>query len=76
MLDGTGFHPLASPMPPQVEAVVRPHVLRQEMLVEAAVERNLYKALAALSSDPLAGRVETVRPMLEERVEKTGAWLP
>lgn len=46
------------------------------MLVEAALERDLYKALAALSSDPLAGRVETVRPMLEEMVEKARAWLP
>ena len=38
VLDAAGFHPLAAPMPMEIEAVVRPHVLRQELLVAAALE--------------------------------------
>ena len=76
LLDAAGFHPLASPMPPQLEAIVRPHAVRQELLVDAALEGSFDKALAALSSDPLAGRVEDVRTMLEEMMAGTRRWLP
>jgi alpha-galactosidase/6-phospho-beta-glucosidase family protein len=76
ILDAAGFHPLASPMPAPLEAVVRPHVLRQELLVEAAVEGSFDKALAALTSDPLVGRPDLARPMLEEMMAKTREWLP
>lgn len=76
LLDAAGFHPLVSPMPPPLEAIVRPHAVRQELLVDAALEGSFDKALAALSSDPLAGRVENVRSMLEEMMAGTREWLP
>ncbi len=76
VLDATGFRPLASPMPKQLEAIVRPHVLRQELTVEAAVEGSFAKALAALASDPLAGRPESAQPLLEELLAGTRQWLP
>lgn len=75
VLDATGFRPLSSPMPKQLEAIVRPHVLRQELTVEAAVEGSFEKALAALTSDPLV-RPESTRPLLEELLAGTRQWLP
>lgn len=75
LLDATGFRPLASPMPKELEAIVRPHVLRQELSVEAALEGSFPKALAALSSDPLV-RPEHARPLLEALLAGTRQWLP
>ncbi len=75
LLDATGFRPLASPMPKELEAIVRPHVLRQELTVEAALEGSFTKALVALSSDPLV-RPEHTRPMLEALLAGTRPWLP
>ena len=76
VLDATGFRPLASPMPPAIEAVVRPHVLRQELTVEAGLEGNFGKALAALQSDPLAGHLDRVEDMLGQLMAGTKKWLP
>jgi len=76
VLDGAGFHPLASPMPPQIEAIVRPHVLREELSIEAALEGSVDKALAVLATDPLLVRPEDAGPMLQEMIAATKAWLP
>ena len=76
VLDATGFRPLVSPMPAAIEAIVRPHVLRQELSVEAAVEGNFDRALEALLSDPLLGQIDSARPMLEEMMVGTREWLP
>jgi alpha-galactosidase len=76
LLDATGYRPLASPMPRQIEAIVAPHVARQELLVEAGVEGDLDKAVAALASDPLVGRADAAGEMLREMVDRTKAWLP
>lgn len=75
LLDATGFRPLASPMPRELEAIVRPHVLRQELTVEAALEGSFAKALAALSTDPLV-HPEHARPLLEKLLAGTRQWLP
>ena len=76
LLDETGFRPLASPMPKQIEAVVRPHVMRQELTVEAAVEGSFAKALEVLVSDPLVVHIDQARALLEELMAGTRAWLP
>lgn len=76
VLDATGFRPLVSPMPAAIEAIVRPHVLRQELSVEAAVEGNFERALEALLSDPLLGRIDSARSLLEEMMAGTREWLP
>ena len=76
VLDATGYHPLASPMPPALAAVVEPHAIRQELTVEAAVEGSADKALAALITDPLGGRPENAGAMLGEMMAATRAWLP
>jgi len=76
ILDGTGCRPLVSPLPAALEAVVRPHVLRQELLVEAAVEASTGKALAALTSDPLVACPDQAPAMLAELMSGTQEWLP
>lgn len=76
ILDATGIRPIASPMPPAIEAIVRPHVLREELTVEAAVEGDFEKAVAALATDPLVARPDLARPMLRELMEANRDWLP
>lgn len=76
ILDGTGLRPIVSPMPKEIRAIVLPHVLRQELAVEAAVEGSFAKALAALMSDPQVGRPELARALLEELISANQEWLP
>ena len=76
VLDGTGYRPLVSPLPKQLIPVVLPHVIREDLTVEAAIEGSFEKALAALASDPLVDGVETARPMLEEMLAANKQWLP
>jgi alpha-galactosidase/6-phospho-beta-glucosidase family protein len=76
ILDGTGFRPLVSPMPREIEAIIRPHVLRQELTLEAAVEGSFDKALSALVSDPLVASPQVAQPMLEELIVANQRWLP
>jgi 6-phospho-beta-glucosidase len=65
-----------SPLPKQLIPVVLPHVIREDLTVEAAIEGSFEKALAALASDPLVDGVETARPMLEEMLAANKQWLP
>ena len=76
VLDATGCRPLVSPLPPALEAIVRPHVLREELLVEAAIEGSMAKALAALTSDPLLGCPDQAPELLAELMAGTESWLP
>lgn len=76
LLDGAGVHPLTSPLTPPLEAIVRPHVLREELTVEAALEGSFEKALAVLTLDPLLMDFNQARPMLEEMIAATREWLP
>lgn len=76
VLDASGCRPLVSPLPAALAATVAPHVWRQELTVEAAVEGDLDKVLAVLASDPLGGPAESVRPMLEQMLAATRQWLP
>ncbi len=76
VLDATGWRPLASPMPPAIEAIVRPHVLREELTVEAAIEGDVEKAVAVLATDPLLHSPDQARPLLAELMHATADWLP
>jgi len=76
VLDAAGCHPLVSPMPGPLEAAVRPHVVRETLIVEAALEGNFDKALAALTTDPLIGNADIARPLLEALMAATKDWLP
>jgi alpha-galactosidase/6-phospho-beta-glucosidase family protein len=76
VLDATGYRPLASPLPTALEPVILPHVIRQELTVEAGVEGDFEKAVAALASDPLVRGIADVRPMLTRMLEATKEYLP
>ena len=76
VLDQTGFRPLVSPLSEDLEAIVRPHALREELTVDAALEGDFDKALRAMKSDPLLPSPEIARPLLEELIGATKAWLP
>ena len=76
VLDASGLRPLVSPMPPEIEAIVRPHALRAELTVDAALEGDFDKALAAMMSDPLLKSGDLARPMLKELVAANQPWLP
>jgi len=77
MVDGVGAHPLtAGPLPPEVLAVVEPHVLRQELTVEAGLAGDRQKALAVLASDPLVQDLDSAKPMLDELLEANRDYLP
>jgi alpha-galactosidase len=76
LLDGAGYHPLTSPLPEQLIPIVLPHVVREELTVEAALEGSFEKALAVLAGDPLLNGAETARPMLEELLAANKDWLP
>jgi alpha-galactosidase/6-phospho-beta-glucosidase family protein len=76
LLDSAGLHPLAAPLPEQLAAVIYPHVIRQELTVEAAVEGSMEKALSVLVTDPLVPNPETARTMLEEMMAANKDWLP
>lgn len=76
VLDSAGVHPLVSPLPAPLEAVVRPHTIRETLTVDAALEGDFEKALAALSSDPLIKNADVARPLLKEMIAATKEWLP
>lgn len=63
-------------LPPTVLAVVLPHVLRQEMTVEAAMTGNRALALQVLATDPLVQDPARAAPMLDELLRAHRAYLP
>jgi len=62
-------------LPPAVVAVVLPHVLRQEMIVEAAMTGDRTLALQALATDPLVRDFASAGPMLDELLKAHRAHL-
>ena len=76
VLDGAGFHPLVSPMPESIQAIVRPHTVREEIIIEAALEGSFEKALAAMTTDPLVGNGNLAKPLLEDLIAANREWLP
>ena len=76
LLDGAGFHPFTRSLPKQLAAVIYPHAVRGELVVEAGVEGDVGKALAALTTDSLVAAVETARPMLQDMMAANRRWLP
>jgi alpha-galactosidase/6-phospho-beta-glucosidase family protein len=76
VLDASGCRPLVSPLSPALAATVAPHVWRQELTVEAALEGDADKVLAVLATDPLSGPAESVSTMLDQMLAATRPLLP
>ena len=77
LYDTAGRHPItAGPLPPVLRAIVEPHLVRQELAIDAALEGDRRKALQALIDDPRVLDVDIARPMLEALLEGNRAYLP
>lgn len=76
-VDLAGIHPLAiGSLPMILQAIIEPHVLRQELTIEAAIDGDRNKALAVLMNDPLILDFDRTPAMLEEMLEKNRKYLP
>ncbi|HYF51167.1 MAG TPA: hypothetical protein VEJ63_17260 [Planctomycetota bacterium] len=78
-IDRNGVHPLSigTPLPKVIDAVVRPHILRQEGTIEAALTGDFDHAAALLATDPLVkNSITDARAMLKEMLIRTREWLP
>ncbi len=72
-----GVEPICvGPLPPAIQEFVMGHVLRQEMIVEAALRGDRELALQALSGDPLVLNWESVPRMLDEMLAANREYLP
>jgi len=69
--DGAGVHPFTSPLPPVLQPIVLPIVLRQEQMVDIALHGSFDALVALIATDPLCSRLpfaqclRMVREMLE-----------
>ncbi|MCW8128806.1 MAG: hypothetical protein KIS92_00345 [Planctomycetota bacterium] len=77
-VDRLGVHPMTigQPFPAALDAIVRPHILRQEASIEAALTGDFERCVRLLASDPLVRRVTDARAMLAEMIERNREWLP
>jgi alpha-galactosidase len=63
-------------LPPEVAALVHPHVFNAEMIVEAALTGDKELAFRAFANDPLVGHRPEAREMFEEMFEAQSRYLP
>ena len=74
--DGTLTPVFAGSIPMAIYGQISRVVAEQEMVVEAAMERNLEKAYAAFRNDPLVNISESdARALFDEMVQNTKAYL-
>lgn len=77
MVGPTGAHALCvGALPPGVLGTIYPHVLNQELIVDAALTGDRRLALQALLGDPLVRDFRVGAPMLEEMLRANAAYLP
>lgn len=76
-IDATGVHPsIASPLPNPALTVALATGYREEMFMEAAMEWNEDKLVAALVNDPLVMDFSRVRDVAHDIMEYNKKWLP
>jgi len=77
-IDRNGVHPLSigKPLPKSIDAIVRPHILRQEGTIEAALSGDFEHAVGLLASDPLIKNITDARAMLKEMLIRTREYVP
>ncbi|MCL2518980.1 MAG: hypothetical protein FWF15_10500 [Oscillospiraceae bacterium] len=67
LVDATGIHPvIMGELPPILESIVRPVVIREELYMEAAIEENAAKLKCALATDPLVNEFRNIDELCEE----------
>ncbi|MFZ5826571.1 MAG: hypothetical protein ACOY94_19940 [Bacillota bacterium] len=73
----TGAHGISvGAVPPGVLGTIYPHVINQELIVDAALTGDRQLALQALIGDPLVRDLRSAGPMLEELLRAHAADLP
>lgn len=73
----TGAHGIAAgALPPAILNTVHPHVINQEMIVQAALTGDRTMLLQALLNDPLTRDFRTAGRMLDELLEAHAALIP
>ena len=75
--DGAGVHPEASPMPPLLTALVAPHVLRQEMVIDIALHGSFDELAALVTTDPLCTRLKMgqARAMVRQMIQANAKYI-
>jgi len=72
-----GAEPICvGPLPPGVLSTVAPHVVNQEMIVDAALTGDRQLALQALLGDPLVRDFRSAPRMLDELLQAHSQYLP
>jgi alpha-galactosidase/6-phospho-beta-glucosidase family protein len=72
-----GVEPLCTgPLPPVLKTIVEPHLIRQEMCIDAALSGDRQTALAALVTDPLVRDMTMARKLMEELLAGNKKYLP
>lgn len=76
-VNAAGVEPICTgPLPPVLKSIVEPHLIRQEMCIDAAIKGDRHLALAALVTDPLVRDMTSARQMMEELLAGTAKYLP
>ena len=76
-MNAGGIEPLGTgPLPPVLKTIVEPHLIRQEMCIDAAIAGDRQKALAALVTEPLVLDMTTARKLGEELLAGNRKYLP
>lgn len=57
LFDAAGVNPLCAPMPAVLQAMVLPHVLRQEAIADIALQGTFDELVALVQTDPLCSRL-------------------
>ncbi len=75
--DGSGVHPLCSPMPDILKSLTLPIVLRQEAIIDIALDGTFDELAALVYSDPLCCRLRPgqAREMVRELLDANRAWI-
>jgi alpha-galactosidase len=79
LVNASGFTPICSgELPPQVLSVTMPHVLNQEMIVEAGLSGDWEMAMQALINDPLCAHlpIPKIKEMGRKLLEANRKHLP
>jgi len=75
--DRAGVHPLCSPMPTLLKAMVLPHIYRQEAIIEVALRGTFDELVAIILTDPQCARlkISDCRTMVQEMVHANRQWI-
>lgn len=77
LVNTNGIHPVSiGQLPSSILSLMVPHVVNQEMIVEAALTGNKDLALQALLNDPLMKNYEDAPKMFDELLEANAEYLP